>query len=69
MGGFGAAGILGVLDLGNIRDVLVHLSAQGNRQSLYAPTYAQYGNLAVVGQPRDQQFRQVALSIDAPQPW
>ena len=59
-------GILRVLD-GSLADVLKNFAAQGHSDGLYAATDAEDGNLPIVGQPGDEQFRQVALAVDAMQ--
>ena len=43
------------------------MSVEGNGQRLDAAADAQHGNLAVVGQPGDEQFGQVALAVDMPE--
>ena len=64
---FRAVSILRMPDLSPVRDVLTDLSPQCHGQRLNAPADAQDGKLPVVSQLRDEQFRQIALSIDAPQ--
>ena len=66
MGGFRTVSILRVLDFCDVADVLSHLAAQCNGQCLDATTNAEDGNLPVVGQLGNQQFRNVALAVDAP---
>ena len=48
---------------------MCHLAAKGSDKRLYAAADAEDGNLAVVGQLRDEQLWQVALSIDMVELW
>ena len=65
MGGFGAVGILRVLDGGHGADVLRHLAAEGGGEGLDATADAEDGQLTVIGQTGDQQLGEVALLVDA----
>ena len=62
MGRLRAVGLLTVLH--HLLDVLVHLSFQGYRQSLDAPTDAKHRNLAVESQAGNHQFGCITLLVD-----
>ena len=66
MGGLRAVGVLRVLHSGQ-RKVLADLAAQGDSQCLDAAANAEDGQLTVIGQTGDEQFRQVALLVDGMQ--
>ena len=63
--GFRTIGILRVLHGGRVADILRHLSTQGDGQRLDTSADTQHRDLTVIGQTRDQQFRQIALFVDA----
>ena len=50
---------------GLVADVLSHLSTQGDGEGLDTSADTQHRDLTVIGQTGDQQFRQVALLVDA----
>ena len=65
---FRAVGFLRVLyQLGRVRYVLTHLSAQCDGYGLHAAAYPQYGHLAVAGEPCGEKLGQVACLIDVVQ--
>ena len=70
MGGLGATRVLRMLEIPppfgrGEGEALRHVATQGHGECLYATADAKYGNLTVIGQLGDEQFRQVALAIDA----
>ena len=69
MSWFRTIGILRMANLRNVADILLNLTAKGHCQRLDASTDAQHGNLAIIGQLGNQQFRQVTFRIDATQTW
>ena len=60
-----AVAVLRVLDAAALGNVLRNVSVECHRERLHSAADAENGNLAVVGQARDEQLGQVASRIDA----